>query len=98
MPLDTGGLLLGSFSHAEYEEARVDLYPGDIMVFYTDGVTEAQNEQGEEFGVRRLLDLVRTYRDLGAMDMVRRICREVQRFESDAFTQDDLTISIVKVR
>ena len=98
VPLDTGGLLLGSFSHAEYEEARVDLYPGDIMVFYTDGVTEAQNEQGEEFGVRRLLDLVRTYRDLGAMDMVRRICREVQRFESDAFTQDDLTISIVKVR
>jgi serine phosphatase RsbU (regulator of sigma subunit) len=98
IPLDTGGLLLGSFSDAEYEEARVHLHPKDVLIFYTDGVTEARDEQEEEFGVHRLLDLVKTYRDLGAMDMVRRICREVQRYETDAFTQDDLTISIVKVR
>jgi sigma-B regulation protein RsbU (phosphoserine phosphatase) len=96
IPLDTGGLLMGSFQNVGYQEARVDLHPGDVIVFYTDGVTEARNEHGEEFGVERLLDLIRAYRDLGAMDMVRRICREVQRFESDDFIQDDLTVSIVK--
>lgn len=96
IPLDTGGLLLGSFPRVQYEEGRMELHPGDLLVLYTDGVTEARNGQGEEFGVGRLLDLVRTYRDLGATDMVRRICHEVQRFESDAFPQDDLTVSIVK--
>jgi sigma-B regulation protein RsbU (phosphoserine phosphatase) len=98
IPLDVGGLVLGSFLEAEYQEARVDLHPGDVLIFYTDGVTESRNESGEEFGVPRLLELVRTYRNLNAMDMVRRICREVQRFQSEAFAQDDLTLSVVKFR
>ena len=96
IPLETGGLLLGSFHGVEYQEGLINLRPGDILVFYTDGVSEALNSESEEFGVERLVELVRIYRDLGAMDMVRRICREVQRFESDAVPQDDLTLSIVK--
>ncbi|MFH1009941.1 MAG: GAF domain-containing SpoIIE family protein phosphatase [bacterium] len=98
IPLEVGGLLLGSFLEAQYAEARVELRSGDVLIFYTDGVTEARNDEGEEFGVRRLLDLVRSYRDLSAMDMVRRISREVQRFESENFPQDDLTLSVVKFR
>ena len=96
IPLDTGGLILGSFPYPEYEEARVTLQSGDILVFYTDGVTEARNADGEEFETERLVELVRAYRELGAMDMVRRICRDVHHFQSDKFSQDDLTLSIVK--
>ncbi len=96
IPLDTGGLILGSFLYPEYEEARVNLHSGDILVLYTDGVTEARNDDEEEFGPERLVEMVRVYRELGAMDMVRRICREIHHFQSDKFSQDDLTLSIVK--
>jgi sigma-B regulation protein RsbU (phosphoserine phosphatase) len=96
IPLDTGGLILGSFPYPEYEEAQVNLQSGDILAFYTDGVTEARNDDGEEFGPERLVELVRTYRELGAMEMVRRICRDVHNFQSDKFSPDDLTLSIVK--
>ncbi len=57
--LTAGGTVLGMFPEVDYEEAAVDLSPGDLLVAFTDGVTEALNPAGEEFGEERLKDLLR---------------------------------------
>lgn len=94
--LEEGGLLLGAFPDVSYKETVLPLAPGDILVFYTDGVTEAQDAAGVEFGFERLKSLVIEYRDLPASDMVRRIARAVHEYPSGASNQDDLTLSIIK--
>jgi sigma-B regulation protein RsbU (phosphoserine phosphatase) len=94
--LDTGGLLLGSFEQATYQETTLDLQKGDILVFYTDGVTESRDGSGKEFGTESLKRLVRKYRDLSASNMVQRICEDVLKYQSSEIGRDDLTLSIVK--
>jgi len=94
--LEVGGLILGAFPDALYEETTIALHPGDVLVFYTDGVTEAHDADGNEFGLERLMDLVRTHRDLPAVQMVRRICDTVHDYLSADWTQDDLTLSVIK--
>jgi sigma-B regulation protein RsbU (phosphoserine phosphatase) len=94
--LDEGGLLLGAFGDVKYEQVRLHLTPGDMIVFYTDGVTESQNSDGEEFGTQRLIDLTLKYRDLAALEIVSRVCHDVHQFRNQDTIQDDLTLSIVK--
>jgi sigma-B regulation protein RsbU (phosphoserine phosphatase) len=94
--LETGGVLLGAVPDATFEEAQVKLYPGDVLVFYTDGVTEAFGEAGTMFGVERLVELVRENRDRPVKDMVHHIADVVHDFQSTASVQDDLTLSIIK--
>ena len=57
-PLDVNGTVVGAFPFSQYDESRVELHPGDLLVFYTDGVTEPENEYGEMFGEERLIDLL----------------------------------------
>lgn len=94
--LETGGLLLGAFPETHYEETTIRLSPGDILVLYTDGLTESQDESGREFGVERLQELIVKYKDLSALEIVRRISHDAHRFQSAKVGQDDLTLSIVK--
>jgi len=94
--LQVGGLLLGAFPNVDYEETAIRLEPGDILVFYTDGVTEAYDSAGSEFGIDRLTSLVRELRDLPAGEMVRRISDSVHQFQMVDSVQDDLTISVIK--
>ena len=56
--LDVNGTVVGAFPFSEYDESRVQLRPGDLLVFYTDGVTEPENEYGEMFGEERLIELL----------------------------------------
>ncbi|MBK6766326.1 MAG: SpoIIE family protein phosphatase [bacterium] len=65
-------------------------------MFYTDGVTEARDEAGNEFGMDRLADAVDRYRALPANEMARRISHDVYAFQAPDLTMDDLTLSIVK--
>ncbi len=60
--LDVNGTVVGAFPFSKYDESRVDLKPGDLLVCFTDGVTEPENEYGEMFGEERLVDLVRKER------------------------------------
>lgn len=94
--LTEGGLLLGAFPNVRYQEAAVQLERGDLLVFYTDGVTEARDTNGVEFGTDRLLSLVRDYCDRPAAEMVRGIRRAVEMFRGSTFPQDDFTLSVVK--
>jgi sigma-B regulation protein RsbU (phosphoserine phosphatase) len=57
-PLEVSGTVVGAFAHAPYEDNHVQMEPGDLLLCYTDGITEPENEYGEEFGEARLIDLV----------------------------------------
>lgn len=94
--LSEGGLLLGSFGHARYEQVRLHLQPNDLIVFYTDGVTESLNAENEEFGTQRLIDLALKYSNLTALEIVRRIAHDVHLYRSPDSIQDDLTLSVIK--
>src|SRR6266478_4824636 len=77
------------------ELASADLTGGDVLVFYTDGVTEAENRLGEEFGVERLSTVVRDGSSLSAEDLMTNIYNAAADFCGDDF-QDDVTVLVVK--
>jgi serine phosphatase RsbU (regulator of sigma subunit) len=78
------------------ELATADLARGDVLVFYTDGVTEAENEAGEEFGMERLSAVVRDGHALSAEELVGRIFDRAAHFCGAAGFHDDVTIVVVK--
>lgn len=96
--LERGGLLLGVIEETTFEEDAVPLHPGDRVLFYTDGVSEAVNARGEEFGDERLCDLVAGLpRILSAEEVSRRILDGLHDFLGDVEPQDDVTVMILQV-
>jgi serine phosphatase RsbU (regulator of sigma subunit) len=94
--LKEGGLPLGFSETSVYEERPVSLLPGDLILFYTDGVTETADTHGEEFGQERLLAALRRCRDLPAREIHRRIYDEVRNFAGEWHVFDDLTMIVLK--
>jgi phosphoserine phosphatase RsbU/P len=90
------GLPLGIIPDEEYPEGRVILVPGDQIVFYTDGVTEAENEAGEPFGLRRL-DHVLENCAVGAGDLLKEVLRELDAFTAGKAASDDRTVLVAKI-
>jgi sigma-B regulation protein RsbU (phosphoserine phosphatase) len=78
------------------ELTSADLIAGDVLVFYTDGVTEAENQMGEEFGIERLSAVVRRGSSLSAQDLMGDIFSSATEFCSEAGFNDDVTILVVK--
>lgn len=97
LPLTEGGLLLGIFSHAQYEEAVIELEPGDVLVLFTDGVTEAEDRRKAQYGEDRLVHVLRESRGESAREIGDRICQEVLKFSKGLQMADDLTVVVVKV-
>lgn len=95
--LATGGTIIGMFPHANYEEASVYLQSGDVLVVFTDGVTEALNPREEEFGEERLKALLRRVAHLPVDEMSTHISRELKDWIDDAAQYDDLTFIVMKV-
>jgi len=95
--LNAEGMLIGVLKDVSYEERTFQLQPGDVLVFYTDGVTEAMNEQGEPFGEERLYRLVQEKGHLSAPALLDEICRRVRQFSGGVAQHDDITIVIMKV-
>jgi phosphoserine phosphatase RsbU/P len=96
--LEEGGLLLGVLEQTSYREQRIQLESGDLLVMYTDGVTEAQNEAGEEYGEERLARLLQDHLWLGARELRDEIYRDVLAFAGSQPQVDDLTLVILKIR
>lgn len=86
--LEEGGLVIGAFCDASYRQQDIQLRPGDKLLLFTDGVTEARNASGEEFGEHRLEQCLRSYRGRDAVELRTRILNEVVRFCSDNFDDD----------
>jgi sigma-B regulation protein RsbU (phosphoserine phosphatase) len=95
--LGAGGPPLGLFPKIRCEETDLELLPGDLMVAFTDGVSEALNANGEEFGEERLKELLRESRDCGAEEILARISSQVRDWMGAAEQHDDVTIVVMKV-
>jgi sigma-B regulation protein RsbU (phosphoserine phosphatase) len=95
--LTRGGMLLGAIEHVSYEQERIHLRGGDVLVLFTDGLTEAENRYGEAFGEERLTDLVRSAIDLSCSDIVKRIHSDISDF-SDGKLLDDFTLLVMKTK
>jgi sigma-B regulation protein RsbU (phosphoserine phosphatase) len=94
--LSSGGLPLGIKRDAVFREGRTQLQPGDVLVIYSDGVSEAGNPQGEEFGVKRLSDTVMRNLDASAAGIRDRIEAALTKFAEGTAAADDITLVIVK--
>lgn len=96
--LKTEGTPLGIIDSETYSDGVIKLNPGDTVVLYTDGVTEARNVNKEEFGDERLKDAVFESRGLSAASMVDNVKKQLNKFVSAAPQYDDCTIIILKVK
>jgi sigma-B regulation protein RsbU (phosphoserine phosphatase) len=96
--LSTGGTVVGMFPEMEYEEATVELCPGDVLLAFTDGVPEAHNPENEEFGEERLQQLLRQTAHLPANEISARLSDEMKDWIRDAEQYDDLTFIVMKMR
>ena len=95
--LPAGGTVIGLFPKSTYEEAVVDLRPGDVLLAFTDGVPEALNPKDEEFGEERLKNLLRGTAHLPVDEMASAIATELKSWIDNAPQFDDLTFVLVKV-
>jgi phosphoserine phosphatase RsbU/P len=94
--LKGGGIILGIMPAATYEEFTAQLDPGDILVLFSDGVTEAADPKDQDFGEERLADLVAGMRDRPAREIVERIHEAVMAFTEGAPPADDITVVVVR--
>ena len=78
------------------KDQETPLHPGDVLVFFTDGVLEASREDMEQFGEERLEELISNSRELSADDLRNRIYEEVLDFIGDAHRSDDITVMVLK--
>lgn len=95
--LDSTGTLLGLFKDWDCPVAEYQLEPGDLLALYTDGITEAQNGEGTEFGEERLIDSLRQHRGHSCQEAVEAITEEVRRV-NPTNQHDDITLILAKCR
>jgi sigma-B regulation protein RsbU (phosphoserine phosphatase) len=93
--LDATSMVVGLFSDWQCEVAEVKLAPGDTLVLYTDGITEARSAAGEEFGESRLIDALRSYCHLPVGPLLQAIVGAVRQFSAGE-QQDDITMVIAR--
>jgi sigma-B regulation protein RsbU (phosphoserine phosphatase) len=93
--LDTGGTVVGLFDNVEYEEQTVELYPGDILVAFSDGMTEPENEFGE-FGEERLIATISAYRHLPLDRICEHAVAAVEDWIGSTEQPDDVTLVLAR--
>jgi sigma-B regulation protein RsbU (phosphoserine phosphatase) len=96
--LTTGGPIIGTFLEGPYEQETIQLQSGDILVVYTDGVTEALNPAGVEFDEEKLRSIVVESLQLPARELAARVIAKVLEWQGRASQHDDITLIIVKVK
>jgi sigma-B regulation protein RsbU (phosphoserine phosphatase) len=96
--LNVDGTVVGAFPFAQYEESKVNLNPGDLLVCFTDGVSEPENEYGEMFGEERLVELVT--RNIHRTDdqIVTAVIEAVEEWTGTPELQDDMTLLLARRR
>jgi phosphoserine phosphatase RsbU/P len=94
--LSTGGVPLGILTDAQYEYARIRLRPDDVLAIFTDGVVEASNVAGQEFGEDRLIQVIRMVPGGTSAELIRHIMANVESFVATAPQHDDITCMMVR--
>ncbi len=95
--LDTDGIVLGVIRGAGFEEKSITLREGDLLLFYTDGITESCNRSGELYGRDRLCRTVYAYRGAPPENIIDALLAEVMTFTGAAEFQDDISLVVMKV-
>ncbi len=98
LKLSTGGPVVGFFEHCRYEQGRVQLQSGDLLIAYTDGLTEALNISGEEFGEQRLKETVKMAASGDAVEVRAQLIESIKTWCAGTPQHDDLTFIVLKVK
>jgi sigma-B regulation protein RsbU (phosphoserine phosphatase) len=96
--LTTGGPIIGAFHGSVYQQETIQMQHGDLLLAYTDGVTEAFNGDGEEFGEQRLQEFVASSATFSAQELTDKIVERVREWCRDTQPHDDLTLVVMKVK
>ncbi len=91
------GIIVGVFDDAAYEQVELDIGPGDLVVMFTDGVTESRSPSGEFFGLRRLKDLLAAHASRSAQEVVVAIENAVDDFRGKRPLTDDVALMVLRV-
>ena len=94
--LDCGGLIIGAFDEAAFEQETLQLEPEDLLVVYSDGVTEALSANEEEFGEERLLSCIESNRELAPTALLEALLDSVHEFTASAPQNDDVTALVLR--
>jgi serine phosphatase RsbU (regulator of sigma subunit) len=94
--LGEGGLPVGVMRQATYEEVRFDFVPGDRLLVYSDGLTEAEDASGQPFTEERLAELVREYSRLGTDELLAQVTDAVQDWGQGDTLEDDMTVLVLE--
>jgi serine phosphatase RsbU (regulator of sigma subunit) len=95
--LDAEGLILGVCREFPYEQESIDLEAGDVLLLYTDGVTEAANSHQELFGEERLAELLKDSHQLSPQELIERIFQQVRLFTGSHSFNDDVSLVVMQV-
>ncbi len=98
--LEPGGMMLGAMDGLSYEQDCIEFAPGDLLVIYSDGITEAMApgsaEYGEEFGEERLLPILREHRGSGSEKIMEEVVAAVRKHAADRAQSDDMTMLVIR--
>jgi phosphoserine phosphatase RsbU/P len=95
--LDSGGTVVGMIPQFSYRQTTVELNPGDLLVMYTDGVSEAMNPAEEEWGEERMTSAIERCEGLSAAGTVEQILQAADEFARGAKQHDDMTLVVLRV-
>ena len=93
--LDKGGMIVGVFDEIDFEEQTLTLQPGDVLVVFSDGVSEALNPQGEQFEDARILETLTETTAGNAQERLQALFASVRAFTAGAPQSDDVTVLVV---
>ena len=96
--LEAGGVPLGVLATTRYEQGKVVLHSSDLVVVFTDGVVEAENEREEEYGEARLLEVVKVMQPATAAHLLKAVISSLDAFVGATRQHDDITAMVVQVR
>jgi len=88
--------VVGAFPFSNYDESRVEMKSGDLLVFFTDGVTEPENEYGEMYGEDRLVDLIAKNSHRTEEQIIELVLESVREWTASEELQDDMTILLAR--
>jgi phosphoserine phosphatase RsbU/P len=94
--LDVNGTVVGAFPFSKYEESKMQLQSGDLLVCYTDGITEPENEYGEMFGEERLIELVSKNVEREDTQIIQTVMEAVRQWTNSPELTDDMTVVIAR--
>ncbi|MDQ3817958.1 MAG: serine/threonine-protein phosphatase, partial [Acidobacteriota bacterium] len=95
--LDAGGVVVGLLPNFPYQQASIQLERGDLLIGFTDGISEAMNPSEEEWGEEKLIEAAKACDHLCAAEIIKRLISAADQFAAGAKQHDDMTLVVVRI-